>query len=210
MSSVGTHALFIGVAALVAMAVLVSSLGVPFTGPGGPVPSGPTSASVMSVDGLRLSLQISTAKDSVGGSVLINVSETNTNPLPLNESAARDWAIAGLRMDICYASIYPFGVAVYPGHYTELNVSSAAHLNLYPVAACPLLIRYISGYYFQPSSNVAVVMPGTGPGVPMASGVAAVGNFTSGNNVSYFTRGSYTVVAGDEWGALAFLYFSVV
>ncbi|HKT22104.1 MAG TPA: hypothetical protein VJR06_05810 [Nitrososphaerales archaeon] len=203
------HTVFIGVAAVVAIVVLASSVGIFPTGSGGPVPSGLTSTSVMSVDGLRLSLQISTASDRVGGTVMINVSETNTNPSPLNESAAHDWAVVGLRMDMCYASVYPFGVAVYPGHYTEQNVSSAKPVNLYPVVPCPLLIRYITGYYFQRSSNMALVLPGSGSSIAMTSGVAAAGNYTWGYSLSYFTRGPYTVVAGDEWGALAFLYFTV-
>jgi hypothetical protein len=31
----------------------------------------------------------------------------------------------------------------------------------------------------------------------------------NGASFSFFSAGKYTVVAGDEWGRLAFLYFSV-
>ena len=209
MKGLAAPSTFIVVAAVVVIVVLASALVNFPTHTGIPIPSGSDSASVMSVDGLRLSLQISTTSERQGGSVRINVTETNTNPTPVNQSAANKWAATGLRMDACYASIYPFGVAVYPGHYTPQNISSAKAVNLYPMVPCPLLIRYISGYYFEPSSNVAAVLPGTGPGVPMASGVVAAGNYTSGSSVSPFANGSYTVVAGDEWGSLVFLYFVV-
>ena len=210
MKGLAAPSTFIGVAAVVVIAVLASALGVFQTHSGVPVQSGPDSASVMSAVGLRLSLQVSTTRVQQGGSVRINVTETNTNPAPVNESAATKWAVTGLRMGACYASIYPFGVAVYAGHYTAQNISSAKALNLYPLVPCPLLIRYISGYYFEPSGNVAVFMPGIGPGVPMTSGVVAAGNYTSGSDVNSFASGSYTVVAGDEWGSLVFLYFAVV
>ncbi|MDE1857728.1 MAG: hypothetical protein KGI26_01495 [Thaumarchaeota archaeon] len=210
MKGLAAPSTFIGVAAVVVIAILASALGLFPARSGVPVPSGADSTSVMSAGGLRLSLQISTTSDRQGGSVGINVTETNTNPAHVNESAATKWAVTGLHMDACYASIYPFGVAVYPGHYTAQNISSAKAVNLYPLVPCPLLIRSISGYYFKPSSSVVVVLPGTGPGVPMTSGVVAAGNYTSGTNVNPFARGSYTVVAGDEWGSLVFLYFAVV
>lgn len=208
LSSTASRTVFIGLVAVVTITILASAIGMLPSGPGGTT-SGPNTASVASVDGLRLTLQISATGISLGGHVTINVTETNTGSLPLNQSAASSWGVQGLRMDMCYASIYPFGVAVYPGHYTQQNITTGRPINLYPVVPCPLLIRYISGYYFQPSSSVAVVLPGTGQGVAMASGVVAAGNYTSGNNLDHFTHGVYTVVAGDEWGALAFLYFTV-
>ena len=200
--------MFIAVVAIVAVAVLASAVGV-FPPGGVPTVRGQSSVSVSSVDGLRLTLKIGTQADSLGGSVVINASEVNANSFPLNESAASRWAVGGLRLGACYSSVYPFGVAVYRGHYTQQNISSAVPLNLYPAVPCPLLIRYISGYYFQPSSDAALILPGSGPGVPMASGVVAAGNYTSGNTLSRFTQGPYTVAAGDEWGALAILYFTL-
>jgi hypothetical protein len=202
--------IFFVVVAVVAATVLVSSVVLIPSGPGVTVTSGPTSSSVSSADGLRLTLQISSASVGQGGSVTINVTETNTNDSPLNKSASNGWAVSGLRMSECYSSVYPFGVAVYEGHYTGQNVSEAKPLNLYPLVPCPLLIRYISGYYFQPSSDMAVVLPGSGPGMAMASGLSAKGNYTAGSSLTYFAPGEYTVVAGDEWGSLAFLYFTVV
>jgi hypothetical protein len=208
LSTVGTRSLFVGLSAIV-IAIILTTTG-PFPpNSGGPYPSDQASTSVASIDGLQLSLEISASRLLSGGSIVVNVSETNTNATPLNQSAARSWAVSGLRTDGCYASIYPFGVAIYYGHYTAQNISSGSPLNLFPALPCPLFIRYVSGYYFQQHSDLAVVLPGNGPPVAMASGFAARGNYTHGTTLQHFSPGMYTVVAGDEWGSLAFLYFVV-
>jgi hypothetical protein len=172
--------------------------------------SGQESAFVTSADGLRLTLQLSGTTIRAGGSVTINVTESNPLTAPANISATTDWPLQGLRMSACYASVYPFAVAVFQGHYASGNVSTAKPLNLFPFMPCPLLIRYISGYYFEPDSELAVVLPGSGSPISMAAGVAAAGNYTAGNALVRFVSGQYTVVAGDEWGAMVFLYFEVV
>ena len=169
---------------------------------------GPTSASVASADGLRLTLRISGTQIPTGGSVTINVTETNTRAATLNISAGKNWPVSGLRMSPCYTSVYPFGIAVYQGHYAKDNISAAKPLNIYPLLLCPLLFRYISGYYFAPSSDSAMILPGSGSPLRMTSGVAASGNYT-GTNQNGFNPGEYTVAAGDEWGALVLLYFAV-
>ena len=209
LAAVQSGPIFIVVIAVVAVVVLASSVGLFPAGPGVTVISGPNSDSVASVGGLRLTLRISSASINPGGSLTINVTETNTNASPLSESTSSAWAVIGFRVGECHSSIYPFGVAVYQGHYTEKNSSGARPLNLYPPVPCPLLIRYISGYYFYPSSDIAVVLPGSGQGLAMTSGVLAQGNYTSGSVLDRFTPGQYTVAAGDEWGALTFLYFFV-
>jgi predicted secreted protein len=75
-----------------------------------------------------------------------------------------------------------------------------------------MLLRLITGYLFQPMSNNATVLPGKGE-VSMATRISLSGtyNMTGGqpNMLIPFTPGTYTVVAGDEWGNLAFAYFVV-
>ena len=200
---------FVIVTAIVVVVALATTLSFAPGGTRTTTTVGPTSAYATSPDGLRLTLQISGSQIQQGGSVAINVTETNTNTKPLNQSAKTAWAIQGLRMNACYDSVYPFGVAVYKGHYTVDNLSFASRLNLYPFEPCPLLIRYISGYHFQPASDMALVLPGSGSSLPMAAGVIASGNFTSGDSRTNFMPGVYTVVAGDEWGSLVFLYFAI-
>ena len=199
---------FVAVAAVIIVAALASTLTVSPAGLS-TTTAGGTSTYGTSPDGLQLTLQISNSQVQQGGTLMINVSETNTNSKPLNESAAGSWAVEGLRMSACYASVYPFGVAVYQGHLTKDTLTPSDRLNLYPLVPCPLLIRYVSGYYFQGASDVALVLPGTGPGIPMASGLAVSGNYTTGSSRTSFSPGEYTVVAGDEWGSLVFLYFTV-
>lgn len=95
-------------------------------------------------------------------------------------------------------------------HRTEHDISEAKPLDLFPRVPCPLFIRYISGCRFKPSSDVAVVLPGSGPGVVMAASLTATGNYSTGSSLTYFTPGQYTSVAGDEWGTPTFLYFTSV
>jgi len=198
--------------AVVAVVIIVAALASTLAGsPAGPssTAAGQTSAYATSPDGLRLTLQISSSQIAPGDPLVINITETNTNAEPLNESARSSWMVDGLRMSACYDSVYPFGVAVFQGHLTRDSLPPSARLNLYPVVPCPLLVRYITGYYFQAASDVALVLPGSGSGVPMASGLASSGNYTTGTNRVDFAPGEYTVVAGDEWGSLVLLHFSV-
>ena len=80
------------------------------------------------------------------------------------------------------------------------------------MVACPMLVRYITGYLFQTMSDNATVLPGTGE-TPMATEVQASGTYNSTGNklnqLTPFAPGTYTVVAGDEWGNMVFVYFSV-
>ena len=199
---------YIAVAALAILATVATAVSVFPSGSTNTTP-GLTSASATSADGLRLTLQISGMAISHGGSVTVNVTETNVNSKPLNESTATKWPVVGLRMNACYASVYPFGVAVYEGHQTLGSIASAVRLNIYPLVPCPLLIRYISGYYFQAASSSAVVLPGNGTPLPMSAGVQVAGNYTTGETRTILTPGEYTVAAGDEWGSIVLLYFVV-
>jgi hypothetical protein len=171
--------------------------------------SGPNSVSAVALSGLNLTLRISNTEIPAGGSITINVTESNTLTKPLNISAGRNWPVPGLRMSACYSSVYPFGVAVYQGHYSKENISGAKPLNLYPLVPCPLLLRYISGYDFAPKSDSALILPGTGSPLRMTAGLIASGNYTSGTRQSGFNPGEYTVAAGDEWGTLVLLYFAI-
>ena len=203
-----TSSVFVALVAVLVVATLVASMSVLPYGSTATV-SNQTSASVASVDGLSLNLQISSTGLSKGGSLTINVTETNTRGAPLNESAAKGWALQGLRMNACYSSVFPFGVGVYLGHYTQKNISKAVPLRIFPLVPCPLFLRLITGYYFQANSDEARVLPGSGQSLPMTDGLVAKGNYTSGTNPVPFSNGLYTVAAGDEWGSVVLLYFAV-
>lgn len=174
----------------------------------------PSSASVYadSLDGLRLFLAINATEVTQGQRVLVKIGEYNTLSTANNVSRAQAWGVDGLRTNSCYSSLYPFGIAIFQGRYALGNVSDARPLQIFPVVPCPLVIRYISGYMFSPQSDAAVVLPGTGAALPMLADVTITGFYPSepvGLQVRPLPTGTYTAVAGDEWGTIAFLYFRV-
>ena len=164
------------------------------------------------VGGLLVRLELNSSRITSGATVGINVSDYNPSTMELNLSKESAWALDGLSTGGCPSLYYPFGIAVFQGVYTSANASQAVPLRIFPVIPCPMLVRYITGYLFQPMSDNATVLPGTGE-VPMATGVSVSGTYyTPGiqlNGLTPFTPGTYTVVAGDEWGNLAFAYFAV-
>jgi hypothetical protein len=166
-----------------------------------------------SPEGLLVRLELNSTRIVSGATVEINVSDYNTSPMWLNLSKESAWVLGGLSTGGCPSFYYPFGIAVFQGMYTSANVSQAVPLRIFPVIPCPLIVRYIAGYLFQPMSDTATVLPGTGE-FPMATGISVSGTYyTPGsqlNGLTPFTPGTYTVAAGDEWGNLAFAYFVVV
>jgi hypothetical protein len=166
-----------------------------------------------STNGLFLGMSLNTTTLSPGQGVDITVAELNLLDQFNNISVADAWALKGLATGGCPSLYYPFGIAVLQGIYTSANLSQAVPLRIFPVVACPMIVMYITGYLFQPMSDNATVLPGTGE-VTMATAVSASGTYsTTGNKLNQltpFTPGTYTVVAGDEWGSVAFAYFVVV
>jgi hypothetical protein len=166
-----------------------------------------------------LQLRLSANASSTGGShgnvtVSIRVDEYNTLAAANNVSKATLWGLDGLSLGACGTQIYPFGVALYSGTYTAANVSKAEPLQIYPIVPCPLLIRFITGYQFQPASDLAVVLP-SGPNAtatPMSANVTATDVYGIGNGGSYpapLGPGTYTVAAGDEWGSVVVTHFTI-
>jgi len=167
----------------------------------------------------NLQLQLSVNASSTGGSqgnvtVSITVDEYNTLATGNNVTKASGWALQGLSLGACATQIFPFGVALYSGTYTAGNVSKAVPLQIYPIVPCPLLIRLITGYFFQPMSDRAVVLPsGNATAGPMSASVTATTVYTVGEAApsppSPLRPGTYTVAAGDEWGSVVVTHFTV-
>jgi hypothetical protein len=168
----------------------------------------PGSTSTSASGGLQLRLAVNSTDLPPGGRLLISVSEFNAGAQPDNVSAATLWKASGLSVGECGNSLYPFGVALYQGRYTPENVSQAEPVRIYPIVPCPLFIRLITGYLFQPMSDSATVLPGSGAPTPMAANVTVSGEY-SGSSLLPLAPGTYTVAAGDEWGALLLLHVSV-
>ncbi|MDV3277219.1 MAG: hypothetical protein LYZ69_01975 [Nitrososphaerales archaeon] len=170
-----------------------------------------SSTFVESVQGLRLYLSVNTTTPALGRAVQVRVEEFNTLSAPNNVSRGQSWTIEGLGMTACYSSVYPFGVALFEGTYTAANVTQAKPLEMFPIVPCPLLIRLITGYSFEAQSSAAVVLPGNGPALPMVANATLAGTYSADSATTPLSLppGAYTIVAGDEWGSLAFLYFNV-
>jgi len=131
-----------------------------------------------------------------------------------NVSEGKDWALSGLSLGACGTAAYPFGVGLYRGAYTAGNVSQATPLRIYPLVPCAMLIRLVTGYLFQPSSDLAVILP-SGPNAtatPMAANETATTEYTVGASLTSsrpLGPGTYTVAAGDEWGSVVVVHFAI-
>ena len=149
------------------------------------------------------------------GSLMVSMvaDEYNTLPRANNVSASNAFGLDGLSLGPCGRYSSPYGVALYSGAYSDSNLSLAQPLKIYPVVACPMFIRLVTGYFFQPASDMALVLPGSGNATLMLSMVNATGVYSDGaimaSSATPLPPGTYTAVAGDEWGALVAVQFTI-
>ena len=175
-------------------------------------------AVIQSAHGLSLSLSLDSTTYYTGNGISIIVNETNmlskTNKVAITEK----WPVSGLSVGPCGTYDYPFGVAIFQGNYTAANILSATPLDLYdPILrhSCPLILSDISSYVFQPSSDIADIFQNSEStaaltGEEMNSDVQPIiMGYCNGSTLTDFEPGMYTAVAGDEWGALVVLHFTV-
>ena len=165
-----------------------------------------------SSNGLQLTLSVNTSTFSQGESIQIVANEYNTMSTANNVAAENNWGISGLALGPCKnIFVQPFGVALFQGRFTAQNISQATALEIYPRVPCPLFIRQITGYLFLPDSINAAVLPGGDISAPtaMSGEVTITSIFTQGTQSHPLDTGIYTIVAGDEWGAVEFLYVNV-
>jgi hypothetical protein len=182
-------------------------------------PQGINSAVSNSVSGLSLSLSLDSADYQTGQTVNVAVNEINTLKKTNDVSAAGNWAFPGLSVGPCGTLNYPFGIAIFQGYYTAGDLLSVTPLKLdnpNAVYPCPMILSDISTYAFQPSGDTADVfqLGGTEPVLTETMNVQIhpTGYWTGSPNgaLTNFAPGVYTVVAGDEWGALVVLHFTVL
>ena len=169
--------------------------------------------SLVSPGGLRLALSVDSYSN---GSLQVRVSEFNTLGTSNNLTKADSWAVEGLSLGSCPTGIYPFGLAVFRGSYTSANATNGSALPVFPVVPCPMLVRLITGYLFLPVSDKAVILPSfsSNQTTSMAVSLMLNGEYTqqsySGQPMARpFASGTYTIVAGDEWGGLVVLQVEI-
>jgi hypothetical protein len=179
---------------------------------------GPSSVTVPSFHGLALTLSLDTTTPRPGQKLIVRVGVANTLATENTVPSAKNWQPVGLTLGACGTTGFPFGIAYYKGNYDAGGVASATPLYFYnpyllPPCAAPLPV---DDYVFQPASDIAL---GRISGVPGDSAnafamevtlvIAGYWPSTPSSVINPFTRGDYTIVAGDEWGSLAVLHFTV-
>ena len=175
-----------------------------------------TSTSTGSTNNLALRLILNTSVVSQGHSVSLTVGEWNDLNAQNYAEASHAWPIQGLGVGACGPLNYPFGFEVLSGYYNNsAGLGSAQKVQLYGPGPypCPMILGGISSYSFHPLSDRADVMGSCEQNLcftgDMNTTAVVRGNWSGGYFVP-FPPGAYTVVAGDEWGALLFGHFEVV
>jgi hypothetical protein len=170
-----------------------------------------------SANGLSLSLSLDMTTYKPGQDVSITVDVKNTWPETNHVPVADNWPYSDLASGQCDLGA-PYGIAIFQGDYTSANFSAITPLALWDyglVVPCPVEIP-LNYYVFEPLSDIATAF----------SSEASFPNFTEAINFELtatgywtgtrptvakhnFAPGVYTVAAGDEWGALVVLHFTV-
>lgn len=171
-----------------------------------------------STTGLELSVLLNTSSFAPGQTVSINVTEYNTLHVTNNVTRASNWPLSGMTLGPCGTLNYPFGVSVFQGYYDQGNFSLLANQSSLALFApgtypCPAILVF-SSYIFSPQSenaSLGVAPNSTLPAFPMTSDLSINGTWTQNSGPAYheFAPGNYTVVAGDEWGDVVLVHFSV-
>ena len=175
--------------------------------------AGPVSATGSGTSGLVLNLSINASSIAQGHSVEVHMSETNSLSNMNNVTAAQNWGTT-FSLGRCSAN-YPFGIALFKGHYTLQNFTQGERVSLQSPVQNYLCVRppFSTGYYhFLPKSDTAVVQVDMGNQtvtLPMGTSISIAGYWTAEGSFTPLQHGTFTLVAGDEWGALALLHFSV-
>jgi len=183
-----------------------------------PLTGSANAAVIQSVYGLSLSLSLDSTIYHVGNEVSIVIDETNMRTKTNKVTAAEKWPSGGLSVGPCGTYNFPFGAAIFEGNYTAEDILSATPLELFDPNlkhSCPLILSEISSYVFQPASDYAAVFQLSESTAALTLKMnsllqPALFGYWTGTEFNDFIPGVYTVVAGDEWGAMVVLHFTVI
>jgi len=175
--------------------------------------TGPVSATGSGSSGLVLNLSINGSSIAEGHGVEVHISETNSLSSMNNVTTSQNWG-TNFSLGRCSAD-YPFGIALFKGHYTLQNFMEGERVSLQSPVQNYLCVRppfSTSYYHFLPKSDTAVVQVDMGNQtvtLPMGTSISITGYWTAEGSFTPLQHGTYTLVAGDEWGTLALLHFIV-
>ena len=178
--------------------------------------SGLNSSSTSSTNGLSLSLSLGSTTYQPGQEVSIAVDEKNALSTINNVTATTNFSSEFMSGYTNAPSPLPFGLAVLQGNYTLSNYSTVMPLIIYDPSKVYIGTQVVgpTSYFFQPLNDTDVLSGGdynSSNGLKMQYEINVNGYWP--NNASTtstnFEPGVYTVVAGDEWGALVLVHFTV-
>lgn len=176
----------------------------------------PGIASVDSPKGLDVSLSLNATSIKSGQSVAISVDLTNVEQESNYIGAAGLWAAPGFQDGPCGNVNFPMGYEILEGDQTLSTFKDVSPLMLYTpgIYSCPMILAQVIGYRFEPLSNLVSLYQesSAGPVLTEKANVTVAFSGTWDNTGAFhaFNPGSYTVVAGDEWGDVVLMHFSVL
>jgi hypothetical protein len=175
-------------------------------------------------NGLELRLYLNTTSPSATGvNASLFADVYNPSSSTANVTSANDWVVPLNGSDgvLCGDIGQTVGFAIAEGYYTASNVTAAKLLDLVnPTISynCAVYFGYGSptGDLFQPMSDSGTSYGCIGV-IPCLAGLNATATYDpvpvtitgyyQGDTFTSFAGGTYTVLAEDEWGALALAYF---
>lgn len=190
--------------------------------------------------GLELTLSVNSTTVPSQDAIEISISVLNALPDANNLSASNDWAIGGLSAGPCDLGnstnklFFPVGISVFRGTYGLNNLSSAGKpLSVWALVECVVDGVSVGNQYYPLGSITSYsLLPGSNSGTYAGYYAKTPGTLVKGvfptriavqesiyaanaTGLGYNSLGSsvpanYTLVAGDEWGQVTLLHFSVV
>ena len=207
--------LFAGIAALAILLVGTTVAFIPTNTTATHFSTSSTTTGTGSTSGLNLRLSLNASAISQGQAVSIAIEEWNSLDTQNTVASSNAWPTEGLGVGPCGPLSFPFGFEVLTGYYNSSSaLSSAPKVQLYEpgVYSCPAILSRISSYSFYSLSDRANVSGSCGSGTcftgEMNTTATVRGSWNEGS-LAPLPAGTYTVVVGDEWGALLFGYFEV-
>ena len=216
-SNINRNVILLIISAITLAATITVGYGTPtFTAPYTSITLDQYSSTVISRYGLGLTLSLNSTTYHPGEEVSVTINEMNILPIRNKIHAADGWPVEGLTLRPCGTN-YPFGISILQGYYDAKDAVAATPLQLFDPNAmylCPVILAAVY-YTFQPWSNVATIYTGYDSqawSTNLTAQVTSAGFWTGSRpnaTFSNFTPGIYTIVGGDEWGALVILHFTV-
>ncbi len=166
-----------------------------------------TSCEAIDSNGLALSLSMNSTLVRSNGSFTLVLALSNPTLHVVQVSRADSWYVPFLNDSWpCGVQLAPYGYVVYRGYYTVSNISLGRDVLRQPNYFCiETGTESPSSYSVPPvwSSSVRVYA--------IDGGWVSQGSYEVGvTSLGSSSPGVYTIAAGDEWGSLVLLHFSVL